>query len=202
MDEEVQALEDNHTWQTVDPPSDASILGGKWVYKIKRGVDVKPSRYKARWVAKGYEQVYGIDFEETYAAVIKAATYQNLFALLPHFSWHAVLIDAVTAFLNSGIDVTVYMQLPTGYYGDPSKIALLLKTLYGLKQSARQWASLLGVALKEAGLKPLYSDSSVYVRNLGTAKMVFVAIYVDDILITGPDMDEINALKRWLSDRF
>ena len=133
---------------------------------------------------------------------IKAATYRILFALIAHFSWHAVLIDAVTAFLNSGIDVTVYMQLPTGYYGDPSKIALLLKTLYGLKQSARQWASLLGVALKEAGLKPLYSDSSVYVRNLGTAKMVFVAIYVDDILITGPDMDEINALKRWLSDRF
>ena len=156
IDEEVQALEDNYTWQIVDPPSDAKILAGKWVYKIKRGVDGKPSRYKARWVAKGYEQIYGIDFKETYAAVIKAATYRILFALIAHFSWHAVLMDAVTAFLNSGIDVTVYMQLPTGYYGDPSKIALLLKTLYGLKQSARQWASLLGVALKEAGLKPLY----------------------------------------------
>ena len=52
MDEEVQALEDNHTWQIVDPPSDAKVLGGKWVYKIKRGVDGKPSRYKARWVVK------------------------------------------------------------------------------------------------------------------------------------------------------
>ena len=202
MNEEVQALEENHTWQIVDSPSNAKVLGGKWVYRIKRGVDGEPSRYKARWIAKGYEQIYGIDFEETYAAVVKSATYRILFALIAHFSWHAVLMDAATAFLNSGIDVTVYMQLPTGYYGDPNKIALLLKTLYGLKQSARQWASLLGIALKEAGLKPLYLDFSVYIRNPGTAKMVIVAIYVNDILVTGPDMEEINALKRWLLDRF
>lgn len=73
------------------------------------------------------------------------------------------------------------MQLPTGYY-DPNKIALLLKTLYGLKQSARQWANLFRVALKKTGLKPLYSNFSVYVRDLGTAKMVIIAIYVGDIL--------------------
>ena len=58
------------------------------------------------------------------------------------------------------------------------------------------------IALKKSGLKPLYLDSSVYVRNPGTAKMVIVAIYVDNILVTGPDMDEINALKKWLSDYF
>ena len=87
-------------------------------------------------------------------------------------------------------------------YGDPNKIALLFKTLYELKQSACQWVSLLGVALKEAGLKPLYSDSSVYVCNPEITKMIIIVIYVDDILFTGPNMDEINALKRWLSDRF
>lgn len=134
MDEEVQALEENSTWQIIDLPSDAKILGGKWVYKIKCGLDSEPSRYKARWVARSYEQIYGIVFEETYIAVIKATTYQILFALMAHYSWYAILMDAVTAFLNSGINVTVYMQLPTGYY-DPNKIALFLKTVYGLKQS-------------------------------------------------------------------
>ncbi len=68
--------------------------------------------------------------------------------------------------------------------------------LYGLKNSERQSVGLLGVALKEAGLKPLYSDFSVYVRNPGTVKMFIVAIYIDDIFITGPDMDEINAIKK------
>ncbi len=165
-------------------------------------MDGKPSRYKARWVAKSYERIYDINFEETYVTIIKATTYRILFALIAHFSWQAVLMHAVTAFLNSGIDVTVYMQLHTRYCGDLSKIAILLKTLYGLKQSARQWASLLGVGLKEAGLKPLYSDFSVYVRSPRTVKMVIVAIYVDDIFITGPDRDEINVLKMWLSNRF
>lgn len=133
MDEEVQALKDNHIWQVVDPSSNIKILGGKWVYKIKRRIDSKLFRYKARWVAKNYKQIYGIDFKKTYVVIIKAAIYQILFALIAHFSWHAVLMDVVTAFLNSGIDVTVYMQLLIEYYVDPSKIALLLKMLYGLK---------------------------------------------------------------------
>lgn len=69
-------------------------------------------------VAKGYEQICGIDFEEMYATAIEAATYRICSpSLTAHFSWHAIFMDAVTAFLNFGIDVTMYVQyrqLPTG----------------------------------------------------------------------------------------
>lgn len=107
----------------------------------------------------------------------------------------------VIAFLNSGIDVTVYMQLSIKYYADPNNIALLLKMLYRLKQSTCQWASLLDVALKEVGLKPFYSDSFIYVFNPKTTKMLIVAIYVYDILINRLDMDKINLFKRWPLDQ-
>ena len=161
MNKEVQAFEENHIWQIIDSSSNTKVLGGKRVYRIKRGIDGEPSWYKARWVAQSYEQIYDIDFERTYATVVKSATYRILFALIAHFSWHEVLMDTATAFLNSGINVTVNMQLPTGYYRDPNKIALLLKTLYRLRQSVCQWASLFGVLVKEAGLIPLYLDSSI-----------------------------------------
>lgn len=133
MNEEVKAFEENHIWQIIDPLFDAKVLGSNQVYKIKREVNSKPSRYKVRQIAKDYKQIYSINFKEMYAAVIKAAMYQILFALIAHISWHVVPMDTVTTFLNSGINVMVYMQLPTGYYRDPSKIALLLKMLYGLK---------------------------------------------------------------------
>lgn len=202
MNEEVQTLEDNYIWQIVNPPSNAKVMDGKWVYKIKHRVDNTPSRYKARWVVKGYEQIYSINFKERYVVVIKVPTYQILFAFIAYFFWHTVLMNAVTAFLNSEIDVTIYKQFPAGYYGNSSKIALLLKPLYGLKQSARQWASLLGIALKKASLKSLYSDFSVYVCHSGTVKIVIVATYVNNILITGPDIKKINALKKWLLNCF
>lgn len=81
-----------------------------------------------------------------YIAVVKSIIYQILFALMAHFCWFAILMDVIIAFLNSEIDVTVYMQLLTGYY-NLTKIVLFLKTLYGLKQSACQWASFLNIVL-------------------------------------------------------
>lgn len=105
-------------------------------------------------------------------------------------------MDIVTVFLNFGINITVYIQLPIGYYRDINKIALFLKTLYKLKQFTCQSASLLGVVLKKANLKPLYLDFFIYVYNFKTAKIVIVAIYVDNILIIGSDIDKINVLKK------
>lgn len=122
--------------------------------------------------------------------------YQILFAFIAHLYWHVVLIDALIAFFNSKINVTIYMQLPIKYYKDFYKIVPLLKTLYGLKQSACQWASLFAIALKKTGLKPLYLDFFVYVCNSGMVKIIIVAIYIDNIFIIGPDIDKINALKR------
>jgi hypothetical protein len=201
MDAEVQALELNKTWEAL-PASRVKgrPLKGKWVYKTKRDAQGAVLRYKARWVAKGYEQREGIDYDETFAAVVRAVTFRVLLTLAAHYDWEIEQMDVVTAFLNPTIDVELYMELPTGY-AQNGKHCRLLKTLYGLKQSARQWFNTLVAALEKFGLTQLTADSCVFVGGYGD-DLIIVAIYVDDILLFGPSPARLAKLKADLSQAF
>lgn len=130
------ALRENKTWKLKRPPQDRKILGGKWVYKIKTLPD-GGKKYKARWVIKGYEQVEGLDYDETFASVVRTATTNLLYALAAREGWHDEQMDVVTAFLNGQIKEIVYMEQPTGFEGIKGLVCLLQKTLYGLKQAPR-----------------------------------------------------------------
>ena len=201
MQEEYDALVENHTWDIVYVPKDQKVLKGKWVYKIKRSNEGTISRYKARWVAKGFEQREGIDYEETFSPVAKSCSIRILFALAAYYGWFIEHLDAVTAYLNSDIDVLLYVELPDGYK-QADRAALLRKTIYGLKQSARQWNKNLSAKLLGAGLTRLMSDYSVFIRNAGTTKVVIVIVYVDDFLVFGPNMSEIDNIKWWLATHY
>ena len=201
MQEEYNALVENHTWDTVSVPDNQKVLKGKWVYKLKMSNKGTISRYKARWVAKGFEQREGIDYAETFSPVAKSCSIRILFALAAYYGWYIEHLDAVTAYLNSDIDVLLYVELPDGYK-EPGKAALLRKTIYGLKQSARQWHRNLSAKLLKAGLTRLMSDYSVFIRNAGSSKMVIVVIYVDDFLVFGLDKSEIDNIKWWLNTNY
>ena len=137
MQEEYDALVENHTWDIVYIPDGQKVLKGKWVYKLKTSNEGTVSRYKARWVAKGFEQREGIDYAETFSPVAKSCSVRILFALAAYYGWFIEHLDMVTVYLNSDIDVLLYFKLPNGYK-DQGKAVLLRKTIYGLKQSARQ----------------------------------------------------------------
>jgi len=144
---EFKSLEENHTWEyeQVDSTAGRKPIGCQWVFTTKVNYDGS-KRYKARLVIKGYEQVPGIDFGDTFAPVPKLVSFRMLMALSALYGWHVHHIDVVTAFLNPASDEPVSMVLPEGIewlkptLRKPSTIQCRLKkALYGLKQAPRLW---------------------------------------------------------------
>ena len=198
MNEELASLAENDTWTLVPRPTHQRVLGGKWVYRLKKALGGEIQRYKARWVVRGFEQRYGIDFNETFAAVVKPMTYKALFAIAAQEDWEIEQMDVKTAFLYGTLDDDVYVEMPTGFE-EPNKVCKLNKALYGLKQAPRVWFKTLTEFLESLGYHAIPEDPSVY-RN--KEQGIYIAIYVDDLLIFGPNKSAIATLKQNLSDRF
>ena len=142
MAKEIQALESNGTWILCDLTKDKLPIGCKWVYKIIYHSDGSVERYKACLVAKGYTQVEGIDYHDTFAPVAKLVTVRLLLSIAAIQSWPLHQMDVNNAFLQGDLDEEVYMKLLPGFStkGVPS-VCKLNKSIYGLKQASRQWFS-------------------------------------------------------------
>jgi len=100
MDEEMATLDANATWELVALPKDKKVIRCKWVYKIKHNADGSVNRYKARLVTKGYAQIYGIDYEETYSPIAKMTTVIAVIALAVAKGWSLHQMDVKNAFLH------------------------------------------------------------------------------------------------------
>ena len=140
------------------------------MYKVKRDVEGKVSRFKARWVIKGYLQQFGVDFDQTYASVVKPMAFRTLFALAAFFDLDIDQMDVKTAFLYGLIDQLIYMEIPKGTETEATKnmVCKLLKAIYGLKQSPRLWYERFSAFLLEKlGLKRIHADHSIFVSGAG-----------------------------------
>lgn len=160
MQTELHALDLNNTWTVVPLPKDKRTIGCRWIYKLKFKPDGSIDRHKARLVAKGYTQQEGIAFLETFSFVAKMVTVKVLLAIAASRNWHLQQLDVDNAFLNGDLDEEVYMDLPLGYQkqGELLNPAIkyackLHKSLYGLKQSSRQWYSKLSYSLIQYGFR-------------------------------------------------
>jgi histone deacetylase 1/2 len=143
MDVEFEALIKNKTWHLVPPPRGRNIIDSKWVWKIKRKANGTVDRYKGRLVAKGYTQRYGIDYEDTFSPVVKAATIRLILSIAVSKGWSLRQLDVQNAFLHGVLEEEVYMRQPPGYEdkSKPGYVCKLDKALYGLKQAPRAWYS-------------------------------------------------------------
>uniref|UniRef100_A0A2N9J4W0 Reverse transcriptase Ty1/copia-type domain-containing protein n=1 Tax=Fagus sylvatica TaxID=28930 RepID=A0A2N9J4W0_FAGSY len=160
------------TWDLVDLPAGKSAIGCKWVYKIKTRSDGTVDRYKARLVAKGFTQEYGIDYEETFAP--------------------------------GGSPLLFYMQLPPGFsqpLGFSPKVCHLRPALYGLKQAPRAWFAKFSSTISQHGFSASSYDSALFFRRSDHG-ITLLLLYVDDIIITGDDVQGIQDLKRFLGQHF
>ena len=140
MNLEMEALYRNNTWEITDLPKGRKPIGCRWIYKIKYKSNGEIERYKARLVAKEYNQREGIDYVETFSPVAKIVTVRIVITLAVNKNWNLYQFDINNAFLYGNLEEDVYMTLPQGYHteGD-TRVCKLLRSLYGLKQSPRKW---------------------------------------------------------------
>lgn len=203
MQEEIAALKRNQTWELVPKPRDVEPFSCKWVYKIKRRTDGSIERHKAHLVARGFSQQYGLDYDETFSPVAKLTTVRVLLALAANKDWDLWQMDVKNAFLHGDLDREIYMNQPMGFQsqGHPEYVCKLRKALYGLKQAPRAWYGKIAEFLTQSGYSVTPADSSLFVKANG-GKLAIVLVYVDDLIITGDDVEEIFRTKENLSVRF
>jgi hypothetical protein len=185
------------TWELVDLPPSRRAVKSKWVFKLK--VD---GRYRARLVAKGFTQIPGLDFDETFSPVARFESLQLLLALAALEDWHIHQMDVKSAFLNGELDKEIYMEQPQGFItsGKETQVCRLKKAIYGLKQASGTWNLQLHGVLTGFSYKWMHADAGIYVchQQEGDGPL-FVIIYVDDITILGKSLQAVQRLKSDLS---
>ena len=207
MTAEYDSLMENKCWKLVPRPTDANVVSSKWVYKTKEEQTIEGklgSRRKSRLVARGFTQVEGIDYSETYAPVAKLTSIRVLLDVVAELDLELEQMDAITAFLNGLLKEVVYMEQPEGFeQGDPAKqVCLLLKAIYGLKQAPRQWyAKIDEFFIQTLGMQRNPADDCIYVRQKG-GHILIIALYVDDLLIACSEKTVLSETKAELCKMF
>jgi hypothetical protein len=176
------------------------------VFKVKLDKNGGIARYKARWVARGFTQIAGIEYDETYAAVAKPVSIRMLMAIVAHYDLGCKHYDIITAFLNAMIgDRKIYVEQPHGFEVDnhnnnsQSLVCLLLRALYGLKQSPLLWYEELTKFLDSLGFAALCGDACVFQHAYTHA---IIIIYVDDLVLMALKTAIIDDFAEQLKSRF
>ena len=122
MLEELKVFEKIGLYKEVDCPPDRKIVDSKWVFKVKRGPNGEIDKYKAHLVAKGFTQVHGIDYTDTFAPVTKFSSIHVLLALAADYDLEIHRMDVKSAFLNGELKEEIYLRPPPGFHDKPDKV--------------------------------------------------------------------------------
>jgi hypothetical protein len=197
MKDEMNSLAKNSTWDLVELPRDRKIVGCKWVYKLKKGVDDKVESYKARLVARGYYQKEGIDFHEIFSPVVKIGSIRRMLALVALLDLELEQLDVKTAFLQGDLDEEICMEQPEGFVQNRNKkfVCRLKKSLYGMRQSPRQWYKKFDSFMMSQNYTRSEYDHCVYFKKLNNGIFIILVLYVDDMILASKSIMKINRLK-------
>ena len=158
-----------------------------------------------RLVAKGFTQIHGIDYDETFSPVARFESLRLLLALAALEDWEIHQMDVKSAFLHGLLDEEIYMEQPKGFItpGQESKVCLLKKAIYGLKQALCMWNQQFHGVLSDLGFTRTHSDAGVYIYHCkGGEGILIIILYVDDITLLGDSSKEITQMKSTLASRY
>eukprot|EP00253_Pinus_taeda_P002301 PITA_02301 len=192
----------NDVWEVEPRPEGKSVVTSRWLYKVKHAADGSIEKFKARFVAKGFSQGEGVDYEETFAPVARYTSIRSIISIAAEMGWKIHQMDVKTTFLNGFIQEEVYIEQPQGFevHGKESHVCRLKKALYGLKQAPRAWYSRIDTYLQGMGFTKSEADPNLYFIVIGEEPLILV-LYVDDLVITGAER-LIEHCKRDLATEF
>ena len=169
MDCKIGSLEHAGTWATVPCPPGKNIVRCKWVFRLKRKADGSVDKYKAHLVVRGFTQIYGVDYYDTYSPVVQLASFCLILAIATCNDWDIEAFDLNSAYLNGELDADeeIYMQELPGYEtGGVGAAKRLLKVLYGLKQAGWKWYNVLHAAATDLGFCVTKVDPRVFITRI------------------------------------
>jgi hypothetical protein len=188
MEAEVMTLIELDVFEIVQRNNNMKVLSGVWALKRKRYPDGSIRKLKARYCARGFEQVEGVDYFETFAPVVMWLTVRLLLIMSILLELETTQIDYTAAFVHADIDCLVYVAMPPGF-GIPGQVWKLRKSLYGLAQSPRNYFLYTRDKLIKMGFVQSEADPCLFISN-----DIICLIYVDDALLFYKDKESINAL--------
>jgi hypothetical protein len=201
-EKELGGIEERKTWCIEEPPKGKRPITSKWAFRTSWEPD-GTVKYRARIVARGFSQVPGTDFDDTYAPTLQFKTLLCLLGMIAHLDMEAEATDVGSAYLESKIDKVIFMVLPKDLWENGERRTVrLLKALYGLKQAGELWHKLMGTHLQLDGFTRTASDACLWTKTLPCGGKVYIMIYVDDIVIASGEQGAVDAVKAMLDKRF
>ncbi|GKB26844.1 retrotransposon protein, putative, ty1-copia subclass [Tanacetum coccineum] len=186
------------------PPGVMNLLGVRGIFKIIRLTwMVLYTPINSSLVAKGYTQLYGVDYEETFSSVANIKTIRILISIAAYYDYEIWQMDVKTAFLNGYLDEDIYMVQPEGFVdpNHPRKVCKLQRSIYGLKQASRSWNKRFDEEIKRFGFAQNLDEPCVYQKASGS-NVTFLILYVDDIIIMGNHIPSLQSVKDYLGKCF
>lgn len=203
MNREIESIDENNVWTLCELPSYVQPIKCKWVFKRKVDSNGNLSTYKARLVAQGFTQKYGINYDETFAPVVRFESVRALLSISVDKDMKLHQMDVSCAFLNGELEEEIYICQPPGFVveGKENLYCKLHKSLYGLKQSPRCWNKSIDTFLKHLNFVQSDNDSCIYIRDR-VNNFCVIAVYVDDLIIGCKSDTTVSDIKTKLSEKF
>ena len=201
-EDEIRNFQMMGVYDIVPRPEDRKVIGSKWVLRRKRGPDGSVQKYKARIVAQGFTQVEGLDYDQTFAPVVKLSTFRAILAIAVQQNLTIHQMDVKAAYLNGKLKEEIYMEAPPGMDIPEGMVLRLNRAVYGTKQGSRVWYEDVCTTLAEMGYTRIEADHAVFIRRRGDVLSI-IALYVDDFKLVGPpDSDDVRKDKEILKRKY